>query len=327
MDIHNRQASILKPPQVTKAGVRALFTAAVVPGTQPPFDRVQVRAYYPAAAPQGSALDTGIVDVADRFDLLPTVILAGGVNCGPDAYSWLAHHLAASGYCAVTYLYTAPTYRGLLGLVPDDGFGGPNSTGRVTRAVLGAVRDAAARAPLHGHLNLDRVALVGHSAGGRTALYLSQDEQLDLRAVATYAAHAVLRSEEGHPVVPVLDARCPLLIAYGGADGVISRSRTRYGATAGQDWDPAAATFGQLREAGGNHLLVCLPKATHFTAVHPHDTAMGRAFLEEADAAATTHRSVLARVVTAFLDLHLRDGPAAALDGALEEPGLAISRR
>lgn len=307
--------------------VRALFAAAEVPGADPPYDRVQIRVHYPAVTPSGEALDTGLVAVDTNWAPLPVVVIAGGVNCGPEAYQWLAHGLAAGGFATVTYTHTAVVGSGRAGLLPEYGASGPDSDGRVTGAVLAAVVGLAGEPLLSGALALDRVALVGHSAGGRTALYLSQHDTLELRAVAVYGAHTALPGPDGAPVFVPLQPRCPVMIVSGGADGVVSRSRGRYGADPTAAWEPAARSFYEaLPDRDGENLLVQLSTATHFTFVDPEDPAMGRKFLEDADADAQGNRAVLLDLFSTFLGRHLRadggDRPA-----IVTTPGFDIRRR
>lgn len=311
----------------TGLGVRALFGAAAVPGAEPPYDRVQIRVHYPAVTPSGEALDTGLVAVDTGWAPLPVVVIAGGVNCGQEAYQWLAHGLASRGFAAVTYTHTAVMGPGRIGLLPEYGASGPDSEGRVTGAVLAAVADLAGSSLLADALALDRVALVGHSAGGRTALYLTQHEVPGLRAVAVYGAHTALPGPDGTPVFASLRARCPVLVVSGGADGVVSRSRGRYGADPTAAWEPAARTFHEaLPDRGGENLLVDLPAATHFTFVEPGDPATGREFLEEPDAEPEAHRAVLLTLFAAFLGRHLHpdDGDRPAIPAV---PGINIRMR
>lgn len=210
-------------------------------------------------------------------------------------------------------------------LVPDDGFAAPSSNAVVTSAIVALMRRISTDSVIAGALAPERLALVGHSAGGRTALYLSQHDELDLRAVVGLGTHAAIVGDDGTPTFPVLRPRCPVLLISGGSDGVIARSSGRYGHTGSGEWNPTRETFEQsLPESGGSHQLVELPMATHFTFVDPGDPATGRAFLEDVDPNGAPHRAIVLGVIAAFLSDHL--GPSIATV-ASPLPPEAIARR
>lgn len=312
--------------------IRAIFGATTLPDAQPPYDRVQFRVYYPAHKPRGAELNTGSVGVDPQQTPLPVVIIAAGVNCGPEAYQWLAHELAANGFAVVTYSCIVALGPDLVGLIPDDGSSGPTSRGTVFSALLAGLADVNRRPPLAGALDLSRVALIGHSAGGRTALYLAAAPPSPLAAVVALSAHVAELGADGGPQVRPFAATCPVLMCDGDADGVISGSRFRYGVPPEAEWDPAALTFDALAPRDGEHLFVRVLGGTHFTFVHPGDPATGRAFLEAPDEDAEAHRAATASVVVAFLRRHCVGATPSPqtldeLSRATGNPGLATRAR
>ncbi|MFD0475526.1 hypothetical protein ACFQ0B_50365 [Nonomuraea thailandensis] len=72
---------------------------------------------------------------------------------------------------------------------------------------------------------------------------------------------------------------CPVLLATGTRDGVISGSADRYGQE-GHAHDPVTRTFEEALGGGGEHLLAVLEGANHFTVADPVDPTAARAFLD-----------------------------------------------
>ncbi|MEL7210819.1 MAG: alpha/beta hydrolase, partial [Actinomycetota bacterium] len=210
----------------------------------------------------------------------------------------------------------------------------PDTAGtRAAATAVGPVLDHLAdlTGPLAGHLDLSRVALGGHSAGGTVALQSASPEWVaGCLAGFAYGAHTMAATalgwEEGS-VVP-LAHRTPVLLMGGTADGVIAGSADRYGADGGAH-DPIERTFEEAVPATGTNVLAMVDGATHFSFTDPLDPTTGRGFLEDGDAEEPEGvRPFLAELVAAFLDRHLGDddGPD-GLDGLLDDPLVARSRR
>lgn len=144
---------------------------------------------YPYALKWFVRLD-GVARVAGRAHLdapsdasvgaRPLVVLSPGFAMGTTAYAWLAERLAAHGF-----VVAAPEHREAMGpsmadfgraLVdrPDD-----------VRALLDHLMTGGG--PLAGAIDLERVAVVGHSLGGFTAL-AAAGARLDLAAFAARCA-------------------------------------------------------------------------------------------------------------------------------------------
>ena len=177
---------------------------------------------------------------------------------------------------------------------------------------LGAMN---ARGPLAGCLDLDRVILGGHSAGGTIAIQNANPGFFpSIAGSFAYGAHSLgskMFGFETGSVMPLCSAR-PLLLMGGTGDGVIAKSASRYGlsqhasATA-----PIEKTFESLEPNGWSH-LVLFEGANHFAIAHPHDETCARGFLDDAptfDTAAT--RAAMRDVILDFLAYAARaDAPA-----------------
>ncbi|WP_436775824.1 hypothetical protein [Yinghuangia sp. YIM S09857] len=312
---------------MTRGEVRCLWRATRVPGATEPYDTAHLRVYYPALR-SGSDHErlTGIVPARPRDRPYPVVLLLSGVNVPQDSYRRLATRLCHAGLVAVTCDFVAVMPDGAtatgpgidVGAVVPGGYG-ERATTPLPAALLGALGEIArpdGDTPLAGLLDLDRVALGGHSAGGTLAVQSAQYLP-GVRAVFAYGAHTRAATALGWPPDTYLPVRpgVPVLLAAGGRDGVIAASADRYGDTSGgvSDMlaDPVARTFDEaLPDAAGEHLHVVLPDAGHFAPAHPPDPTTARSFLDDGASDTAVH-DTLADFVADFCAAHL-DGDAAA---------------
>ncbi|MFD0475525.1 hypothetical protein ACFQ0B_50360 [Nonomuraea thailandensis] len=150
-------------------GVRSLWWAART-GGEAPFDTAHLKVHYPAA-PDGDRL-TGVF--APRGGPYPVVLFLSGINVGQDAYRWLAVEIARAGFVCVTFDRVGELFGGERGLTPgvDLDAAAPAAYGsRPTCPAIGAVLASLAGIELlKGAIDLERVALGGHSAGGSVVL-------------------------------------------------------------------------------------------------------------------------------------------------------------
>ncbi|GAA1396952.1 alpha/beta hydrolase family protein [Catellatospora coxensis] len=294
--------------------IRSVWWAATIPGHEAPFDTAHLRVYYPAR-PDGSDRErlSGVMAADADGAPYPVAVIVSGVNVGQEAYRWLAERLAAQGVVAVTYDWVGTLFGGLHGITPGvdldaarpDGYGKRPTTPSL-RPVLDAL--AAMTGPVAGLLDLNKVALIGHSAGGTVALQ-SASFVPEVKAVATYGAHTMVATMLGWPAGTVLPAQadCPVLLVAGTNDGVINGSADRYGEDAATRRDPISRTFDEaLPDRGGDNALVRLAGANHFAIVHPVDHTAARAFLDQpADGDPAAHRELLADLLGTFCRMHL----------------------
>lgn len=299
-----------------------MHTACAVPGLQAPLDTAHVKVFYPAA-PTGDQTErmTGVIAADASRAPYPVVLLCPGINVTPESYRWLAVSLAGHGYAVVTYALVEEVFGTGTAISPGidvskirpETFGSAPS-GNALQPVLDAV--AKIGGPLEGLLDLDRVALGGHSAGGTVVLQSGNPAWFpQVRAVFTYGAHAMSSTILGWPVGHVLDLAdaLPVLLLTGDCDGVMAASAVRYGEETGERLDPVERTFDRSFEGGrGDVFQVVLRGANHFAMAHPVDPTSARSFLDEpAEGDEDAIRAALAESITLFLDGHLR-GDAAA---------------
>lgn len=320
--------------------VRSLRTATRVPGAAAPYDTVHLTVRYPALAPRDDAERMSGRLAADGGGApYPVVVLVSGVNCPADAYRWLAFRLVEAGLVVVGYDWVGELFPGEQGLTPgvDLAAAGPEQYGArpttpALRPVLDAVTTMNHTGPLAGLLDLDRVGVFGHSAGGTVLLQSARPQWFpQVRAVVAYGAHTMASQLLGHPPRTLLPApvEAPTMLIAGTDDGVVAASAIRYGEEAGAaGHDPIELTWREALPATTESWLVHLAGAGHMLAAHPEDPSTARGFLETpTDADHDRLREVLGDVVATFLTAHLTGSPAAKarLEQVADQPPSEIA--
>ena len=276
--------------------VRCLFRAIASPLAGAP--TLSARTYYPALySGELQQRNTGLLPAARDRAPYPVAILMPGINVSPDAYGWLAMALVNAGFVAMTYGWIVEEMPGLPALSPglDIGALAPDVYGsRPSATALSAVIEDLATQNLTGTLtdclDLDRILLGRHSAGGSVALFNARPDWFPgLRAVFSYGSHCKASTMLGYPpetYLPLSDA-LPTLMLGGDRDGVIAASAFRYGG-GNTDGDDVPDPVGPLqrsfddaltRTAGDSHLAI-IRGANHFSASWPEDPSTGRPFLD-----------------------------------------------
>jgi len=307
--------------------VRALYRAVRIPAAEAPYDRASLKVYYPAS-PTGSEQErnSGVVPASADRAPFPVVLIMPGINVGPESYGWLARKLAEAGRIAVTYTLVAEEMPGYISLTPGldiaalapDAYGAKASATAVM-PILEELKELNTRGVLAGRLDLERVVLGGHSAGGTVAILNARPDWFPgIAAAFSYGAHAGAATALGYPAGSLfeLPAGLPLLIMGGTEDGCIANSAGRYGeASEGSATAKVEQTFDQgLVSSRGDSYLAIIEGANHFSLAWPQDDTTGRPFIDlpttRPDAAL---RELLANLVDWFLCATLDgDQPARA---------------
>jgi hypothetical protein len=298
--------------------VRAVYDAVTVPGVDPPYDTAHLVVHYPAVAADGDPA-LGIVAPDPARTPLPVVLLAGNFNCPPELYAWLAKRLARSGRAVVTWTWVTPLFGGRPGLstgidlaaVTPDAYGS-----RIPSLLLPALLDRLPElADVGAALDLSRVVLGGHSAGGTTALLCSA--WLDAPAFS-YGGHTRAQVPQGFGAehyLPLGDGP-PLLLLGGTQDGVPDAlARQQVGAVA--PGHPMLLTAQRAVPPGRRCWTTLLDGANHYSFCDGYDGTSGRGYLEgSASGDPERIRVRIGELVEAFLDVVLDGAPATALDAA-----------
>ncbi len=302
--------------------VRCVHDVVAVEEHPAPFDRIQIRVFYPAQDDGSEFVRmSGEVPLAPAEQPWPVVVIVPGVNIGSEVYRWLAVALTRHGYVVVTYDWIDLLFGIQRGLTPGmdletaghDAYGsGPTAT-----APAPILNHLGTSMPVFdGRVDLDRVAVGGHSAGGAVALQSANPAWVPgLRAVFSYGAHTMTSTMLGWPpgeVAPV-PTGTPVLLMAGDRDGVISASRSRYGIGEG-DHDPIRITWDRAIDPSTPGSFLRFAGATHFSFTDPFDSTTGRAFLEDGQPTpqrAAELRDLMATVVAVFLDQHVAGAESA----------------
>ena len=269
----------------TAPSVRAVYTAVEVAGARAPWDVAHVRVDFPAADVSTADPSLGLIGVDPSRGLLPVVVLHGNFNCPPHYYQWLAHRLALAGYAAVTFTWVTTWLDARAGLTTgiDLSAIAPDATVlRSPHLLLEPLLDALTRVPDVGPaLDVSRVVLGGHSAGGTLALLCTSREwHPSVRGAFSYAGHTRAQVPQGlgtDTYLPV-PGDVPLLLVAGTADGVVGAIASRQGHT-GTD-HPMVATRQRAVPADADAWLVLIDGADHYSVCEGYDASTGRGYLE-----------------------------------------------
>lgn len=245
-----------------------------------------------AGRDQDQSLLMKIVYDPRKAETMPCVLFLSGLNCPHESYMWLAARLATCG-CAVVLSSCAvplgPATTNLLS-TPYDVFAlrsleryrlHPAREGLA--AVLSELRwlnEASNDSPLAGRLDLGRLSIGGHSAGGRMALDVAVfDGPFDVRAVFCYGA-SLVNSGWGAfaprgSVLACENKRPPPVLLLGGAEDGVSAALSASGKDATEALRRTVAEA--LKPGGGSAQFAMIRGANHMVFCDPVDPCCGAA--------------------------------------------------
>ena len=272
--------------------VRALYRAIAIPASPPPYDRANLKIYYPAQLQDTpEERNSGLVAVNTAMTPFPVVVIMPGINVGPEAYTWLARDLAERGVVTITYSMIAEEMPGYISLTPGldltalapEQYGSRPSATALT-PIIEDLHTVNASGVLAGCLDLQHIVLGGHSAGGTVALLNANPQWFDgLCGVFSYAAHTGAATALGYAEDSLMlpPSALPTLIMGGTRDGCIANSSARYGTADDAPTARVERTFDEgLNSARGDSYLALIDGANHFSLVHPLDDSTGRPFID-----------------------------------------------
>ncbi|MGD1700721.1 alpha/beta hydrolase family protein [Dapis sp. BLCC M229] len=299
--------------------IRAFYQATKVENAQPPYDTIQMKVFYPGKMP-GSEQEQnrGIVPADKQQAPFPVVILFNGFNTNPELYKWLAVELAERGMVVVTFAWVAENFPGVVALTPgvDLAMLAPDTYGTAPTAsalptLLTELERINSEGILAGMLDLQKIILGGHSAGGRVAIESSSPNFFpEVVAAFGYGVHTAagrMMGYEAATILPLPDL-LPVLLIGGTRDGVIANSSHRYGTVWEEATTPVSRTFQEGISGGRNDsYLMLVEGANHFSFAYPFDPTTGTSFLDfPATQPEDEIRSLMAETIGLFIDAHVR---------------------
>lgn len=320
--------------------IRAFYRATVVENTKLPYNTIQLKVYYRAQLlGSDQERNQGIVPANPEIRNAPIVILFNGVNCNPEQYQWLAVSLAKRGLVIVTFTWVAENIPGMIALTPgvDISMLAPNVYGTKPTAsalpsLLTELEQINNEGVLAGMLDLEKVILGGHSAGGRVAIESASPRFFtEVVAAFGYGVHTAAGPMMGYnpgTILPLPDD-LPVLLMGGTCDGVIVNNGHIYGTVWEKPTTPVSRTFVEAISGGRNDsYLMLVEGANHFSFVHPFNETTGRSFLDFSTTQPNDKiRALMAEVIGLFIDAHVRNNSIAktSLEQYLESKNSLIN--
>lgn len=319
--------------------IQAFYRATKVENAQPPYDTIQMKVFYPGKM-SGSEQEQnrGIVPADPQQAPFPVVILFNGFNTNPELYKWLAIKLSERGMVVVTFAWVAENFPGVISLTPGIDLAilapdtyGTAPTASALPALLKELEHINSEGILAGMLNLQKIILGGHSAGGRVAIE-SASPQFFSQVVAAFGygvhtAAGTMLGYEAATILPLPDL-LPVLLIGGTRDGVIANSSHRYGTVWEKATTPVSRTFHEAIAGGRNDsYLMLVEGANHFSFAYPFHPTTGISFLDfPATQPEDEIRSLMAETIGLFIDAHVRQKPKAfdTLNQLLNNPNPLI---
>jgi hypothetical protein len=306
--------------------IRAFFEAVKIESAQPPYDTLHLKIFYPAEFKQGeNEQNFGIISADVTQAPFPVVIFFNGVNCELYSYQWLMEKLVLNGMVVIGFNWIAENLPGIIGITPGvdikkwqpDSYG-TGVTASTLPTILTKIEQLQQQGILAGKLDLKKIIIGGHSAGGRVAIESANSSFYpQIIASFAYGAHTLGGINLGYDpktVLPLPDSR-PLLLMGGTCDGVIANNTQRYGMTEKDPTYSLIHTFSKGLTGGRNDsYLVLLEGANHFSITYPFDSTTSTTFLDFPSSQPDTEiRPLMTEILTLFIDGHVRDQPQALL--------------
>jgi len=314
--------------------VRALLRVAKVKEASALYDSINLKIFYPALAGNEVERESSVLPADSAQASFPVVVFLPGVNMGADQYQWLAVDLAQRGLVVVLMAWIAENLPGRvsyspginMSMVSPDTYGnGPSSTS--LESIFTVLNDLQAQSVLAGLLDLNRIVLGGHSAGGTMAL-MNANPKFFPQVVGAFAygsnvlATTVLGKFPGG-VIPPLPCQCPVLLIGATEDGIGDHHNQHFGRPDQRAADTIVETFDSALTGGrGDSYVAILAGANHHTIAYPLDETIGRTYFDLPERESNQAlRELLAELVGDFLEAHvcLRAEAKKRLDDRLQD--------
>lgn len=294
--------------------VRAIYRALQAAG-EPPYNTITVKFFYPAVwSDDETARVTGVMPPDDSLAPFPVMLFFPGVNCESAMYYWLAQAIAADGVAVAVMSWVAQNLPGRVSLTPgiDLKMASPDCYGTGFTAtslppLLEMVQALNAEGIFAGKLDMNRIILAGHSAGGTLALQNADKRYLPgIAGSIAYCANPLATSilagfAKGE--LPPLPAAVPTLMIGATEDGIGTHHNAIYGRPHTSGADTIQATFTEVfARHAGDSACVIVRGANHYSIASPLDQTTGRAFLDTPETAdSESLRAFLSELIRTFI--------------------------
>ena len=301
--------------------VQAFWRAIKVKDALSPYDTIHLKVFYPS-----NDCDTqnpfSNAPAAKDLAPFPIVIFFNGFNCSLAMYQWLAIKLANRGLVVVLFDWLVKTANQDVFLSPGVDLAalstetyGTMPSASALPLLLNELDNLQSVSVLAGLLDLQKIILGGHSAGGRLALENAEPKFFERVAGAfSYGAHSAAPVSLGYnsgTILPLPDS-LPMLLIGGTEDGVIAKNSQIYGV---ETWStpttPIIRTFQEAINSGrGDACLVIFEGANHFAISDRGDPTLSvTAFDFAATQSEPKIRSLMASTIGLFVDTFIRHRP------------------
>ncbi|NEQ76375.1 MAG: dienelactone hydrolase [Okeania sp. SIO2C9] len=304
--------------------IRAFYRATKVENAQPPYDTIHLKVFYPGKISEGEMeINQEMIPVDSQHSPFPVVIFLSGFNCHPQMYEWLAVELSERGLVVVTFSWVEENFPGKVNMTPGINFQfwkpdnyGKGSSSSTLPTIIAELDRLNSEGILAGMLDLEKIILGGHSAGGRIAMENADPRFFPQVAAAfvygTTSVAPVMLGYEPGKILPLPDSR-PLLLIGGTCDGSIAKMNPHNGFP--QDATISVEqTFARAISGGRNDsYLLLLEGANHFTISDPFDFTTAKPFFDfPATQPEDEIRSLMAETIGLFIDAHVRQQSTAS---------------
>ena len=296
---------------INRTGVKSFWKAIEVEEAQSPYNTIHLKVFYPGEAGDGNPFSNA--PAARDLAPFPVVIFFNGFNCSLAVYQWLAVELAARGLVVVLFDWLVNTGEAAV-ITPgvDRAAFSREAYGTVPSAsalplLLTELDNLQSNGVLSGLLDLQKIILGGHSAGGRLALENAEPKFFaGVIGAFSYGAHSAAPMQLGYDagtILPLPDS-LPMLIIGGTEDGVIAKNSKIYGV---EQWQtPATPVIRTFREAierqNNDSYLIIIEGANHFAIANNPDPTLSVAANDFASTQPEADRSLMASIIGSFIN-------------------------
>ncbi|WP_013322022.1 alpha/beta hydrolase [Gloeothece verrucosa] len=319
--------------------VTSIVRAARVESAQPPYNTLHLKIFYPSQNVErkiGSFDDDVPVDT--QLAPFPVVIFLNGFKCGMEMYQWLAVKLVELGLVVVTFSWIEEYFPHKIGQTPGINLKAwqPDTYGKVPSSsllptILTELENLNKQGFLAGLLNLEKIILGGHSAGGRLAIENANPgffpQIVAAFSYGTQTIGPVVLGFEPNTILPLPD-QLPLLLMGGSKDISLSYLAATSGVM-GDPITPVRRTFEEGLTGGRNDsYFLIFEGANHFCICDPLDGSLKKSFFDlNTTPQDEEFRLLMVELISLFIKANVYSLPEAfqALDHWLATPNPLIT--